>query len=409
MPTFSYTARDRAGQQSTGVIAAKDPTEVREVLRNKDLFVTQIKEKSGPSQGSGGGLFSAFSKKKVKLTDMVVMSRQLATLVRAGISIVECLYAVAEQTENPVLKHTLSDIRLDVLTGSTLTDAMRKHPKVLSETYTSLVQAGETGGVLETTLEIAATQFDQEAELREKVKAAFVYPIIVLVASVGVVFFMLVFIVPVFAKVYEQFHAQLPAVTQLLVTMSFVIVHYWWMVLLCGIGIVMAFKRYIQTPTGRKIFDQIMLKLPLLGKLNRKIAVSRFTQTFAGAIKAGVPILRALAISAQTSGNVIIMDAIKKVANFVKEGATLSVPLEQTGQFPPMVTRMVSAGEQSGNLDTMLEEITKFYNRDIEYTVGKLTRIMEPAMTVVVGGIVLCVLLALYMPIFNLTNVVRSK
>jgi type IV pilus assembly protein PilC len=409
MPTFSYTARDRAGQQSTGVIAAKDPTEVREVLRNKDLFVTQIKEKSGPSQGSGGGLFSAFSKKKVKLTDMVVMSRQLATLVRAGISIVECLYAVAEQTENPVLKHTLSDIRLDVLTGSTLTDAMRKHPKVLSETYTSLVQAGETGGVLETTLEIAATQFDQEAELREKVKAAFVYPIIVLVASVGVVFFMLVFIVPVFAKVYEQFHAQLPAVTQLLVTMSFVIVHYWWMVLLCGIGIVMAFKRYIQTPTGRKIFDQIMLKLPLLGKLNRKIAVSRFTQTFAGAIKAGVPILRALAISAQTSGNVIIMDAIKKVANFVKEGATLSVPLEQTGQFPPMVTRMVSAGEQSGNLDTMLEEITKFYNRDIEYTVGKLTRIMEPAMTVVVGGIVLFVLLALYMPIFNLTNVVRSK
>lgn len=156
------------------------------------------------------------------------------------------------------------------------------------------------------------------------------------------------------------------------------------------------------------MFDTLMLKVPLLGPLNRKIAVARFTQTFAGATKAGVPILRALAISAQTSGNVVIMEAIKKVAGFVKDGSTLTVPLEQTGQFPPMVTRMIAAGEQSGNLDTMLEEITHFYNRDIEYTVNKLTKILEPAMTIVVGGIVLFVLLALYMPIFNLTNVVKS-
>ena len=406
MPTFSYTARDRAGTPSNGVIAAKNPTEVRQILRNKDLFVTVLREQAGPSAPGGGIL--PFKGKKVKLTELVVMSRQMATLVRAGISIVECLHAVGEQTENPTLKQAITEIRLDVLTGSTLTDAMRKHARILNEMYVSLVQAGETGGVLERTLEIAAQQFDQEAELQEKVKAAFVYPMVVLVASVGVVFFMLIFIVPVFAKVYDQFHATLPPVTLALVMLSSFILHYWWTVLAAGYGGGFLLRRYIRTPAGRTVYDRLMLKLPLLGPLNRKIAVARFTQTFAGATKAGVPILRALAISAQTSGNVVIMEAIKKVAGFVKDGSTLTVPLEQTGQFPPMVTRMIAAGEQSGNLDTMLEEITHFYNRDIEYTVGKLTKILEPAMTVVVGGIVLFVLLALYMPIFNLTNVVKA-
>ena len=406
MPTFNYSARDRSGTQSSGVIAAKDATEVREVLRNKELFVTTLREQAGPAAPGAG--FQLFKSKKVKLNELVVMSRQMATLVRAGISIVECLYAVGAQTENPVLKQAINEIRLDVLTGSTLTDAMRKHSRILNEMYVSLVQAGETGGVLERTLEIAAVQFDQEAELQEKVKAAFVYPMVVLVASVGVVFFMLIFIVPVFAKVYDQFHAVLPPVTLLLVSLSSFILNYWWIVLAASYAASFGIKRYIRTPAGRVMFDRLMLKLPLMGPLNRKIAVARFTQTFAGATKAGVPILRALAISAQTSGNVVIMEAIKKVAGFVKDGSTLTIPLEQTGQFPPMVTRMIAAGEQSGNLDTMLEEITHFYNRDIEYTVNRLTKILEPAMTIIVGGIVLFVLLALYMPIFNLTNVVKA-
>jgi type IV pilus assembly protein PilC len=406
MPTFNYTARDRSGTQSNGVIAAKNAAEVREVLRNKELFVTTMREQAGPA--TQGGSFSLFKSKKVKLKELVVMSRQMATLVRAGISIVECLHAVEDQTENPTLKKVLNEIRLDVLTGSTLTDAMRKHALILNEMYVSLVQAGETGGVLERTLEIAATQFDQEAELREKVSAAFVYPMVVFVASVGVVLFMLIFIVPVFAKVYDGFHATLPPVTLLLVLLSSFVLHYWWIVVGAAYGITHLMKRYIRTPTGKMMFDKLMLKLPLIGPLNRKIAVARFAQTFAGAIKAGVPILRALAISAQTSGNVVIMEAIKTVANFVKDGSTLTVPLEQTGQFPPMVTRMIAAGEHSGNLDTMLEEVTRFYNRDIAYTVDKMTKILEPAMTVVVGGIVLFVLLALYMPIFNLTNVIRT-
>jgi type IV pilus assembly protein PilC len=403
MATFSYTARDRSGSQKAGVLDARSVTEARETLRMRELFVTDIAEKAAAAPS--GGLFR---KKGVKLGDMVVMSRQLATLVKAGLSIIECLNAVSDQTESAALSQALEQVRLDVLTGSTLAESMHRHPKVFSEQYIALVNAGETGGVLDQTLDVAADQFDKEADLREKVKSAFVYPAIVLIASIGVVTFMLVFIVPVFADVYKQFNAELPAITQMLVTLSFVILHYWWMI---AIGAFVAFrviKQYVASPSGKRMFDLLMLKLPLLGKLNRKIAVARFTQTFAGAVTAGVPILRALTISAQTSGNIILMEAITKVIAQVKDGATLSGPLEQSGQFPPLVTRMIAAGEQSGNLDEMLNEITKFYSRDIEYTVGKLTRIMEPAMTVAVGGIVLFVLLALYMPIFNLTHVVRK-
>lgn len=405
MPSYHYTARDRGGQQTSGVIAAKDAVEVRELLRNKELFVTGVRQQSEEFEGKRTQRRRG---KRVKLGDVVVMSRQLATLVRAGLSIVECLNAVATQTENKSLAEAVKRVRMDVLSGSTLTDAMKQHPHIFNELYVSLVQAGETGGVLEQTLEVAASQFDKEAELRDKVKAAFVYPAVVAVASVLVVIFMLVFIVPVFAKVYTQFHATLPPVTRLLVTLSDVVCHFWWIVLPCCYMVYRLLRAYVCTPGGRKRFDRLKLKVPLMGKLMRKIAIARFTETLAGAIKAGVPILRALATSGQTSGNVIIMEAVNTVSAAVKEGATLSAPLEQTREFPPMVTRMVAAGEQSGNLDSMLEEITRFYNRDIEYTVGQLTRVMEPAMTVVVGGIVLFVLLALYMPVFNLTNVVHK-
>ena len=402
MSSFTYTARDRNGAQKLGTVDARHVNEARDLLRAKDLFVVEIQEKK-LNDGA-----TKKRKKKVKLGDMVVMSRQLATLVRAGLSIIECLHIVATQTDNPTFSDALNEVRLAVLTGSTLADALRRHPKVFNEKYIALVQAGETGGVLDKTLEIAATQFDAEADLKEKVKAAFVYPMVVMFASIAVVIFMLVFIVPVFANVYKSFGASLPPVTQLLVTMSFVIINYWWLVAVGSVGLVKGLKKAHASPKGRRMFDQLMLKIPLLGPLNRKIAVSRFTQTFSGSVEAGVPILRALAISAQTSGNVIIMEAINKVTIQVKDGSTLTAPLEATGQFPPLVCKMIAAGEQSGNLDEMLSEITKFYSRDIEYTVGKLTRIMEPAMTVVVGGIVLFVLLALYMPVFNLTQVVHK-
>ena len=404
MPTFTYTARDRSGQMITGIQAAANPGDLRGQLREKNLFVTDAHEQSGTGEDAPS---SIFGRKKVKLNDMVVMSRQLATLVHAGLNITECLYSVAEQSENPTLAASLDAVRKDVLSGSTLADGMRKHPDVYNEMYVSLVQAGEAGGLLDKTLETAAIQFDQEAELREKIKAAMTMPILVVIVAVGVVIFMLTAIVPVFAKVYEQFHATLPLVTLLLVKVSAIVVHYWLWVLIGLIVTVTVLRRFIKTSRGRHIYDKLKLKLPLLGKLNRKIAISRFCQTFSGMSAAGVPILRSLAVSANTCGNVIIQEAVMRVAEQVQQGAGLSKPLEATGEFPPMVTRLISAGEQSGNIDAMLAEITAFYNRDIQYTVDKLTKLMEPLMTIVVGCLVLFILLALYMPIFSLTQVLK--
>ncbi len=405
MPTFTYTARDRSGELITGVQSAGNLGDLRGQLREKNLFVTDAREQSGLEDDEPSSLFR---RKRVKLGDMVVMSRQLATLVRAGLNITECLYSVAGQSENPTLTATLDAVRKDVLSGSTLADAMRKHPDVFNEMYVALVQAGETGGLLDKTLETAAVQFNQEADLREKVKAAMTYPILVIVVAVGVVAFMLTAIVPVFAKVYEQFHAPLPFITLMLVKVSAIVVHYWFWVLV-GLGISLyILRRIIKTPRGRHIYDRLKLKLPLLGKLNRKIAIARFCQTFAGMSAAGVPILRSLAVSANTSGNVIIQEAVMKVAEQVQQGAGLAKPLEATNEFPLMVTRLIAAGEQSGNIDEMLSEITAFYNRDIQYTVEKLTKLMEPLMTIVVGVLVLFILLALYMPIFSLTQVLRS-
>jgi type IV pilus assembly protein PilC len=403
MPVFEYVARDREGKQTNGVIAARDQAEVKEKLRKGEMYVTRLKQQATASQSSG-----LFSNKKVKLRDMVVASRQFATLVRAGLPIVECLHVIAEQSEHVLLKKTLDTVRIDIMSGGSLGTAMQKHPKVFSELYIALVSAGESGGFLEQTLDIAAEQFDKEAELRENVKAAFVYPVVVMITSVLVVAAMLIFVVPIFSNVYKQFHADLPPVTQGLVTLSFILLNYWWALFLGIAGVVMGARRYVATPTGRRNYDRLKLKLPLLGKLNRKIAISRFTETFGGTMRAGVPILQALTVAANTSGNIIFIEAIKKVSDFIKEGSSLSVPMEHTGEFPVMVTRMIAAGEVSGNLDQMLTEITHFYERDIRYTVQQLTRMMEPIMTVMVGSVVLVILIALYMPIFNLSQVLRK-
>lgn len=408
MPTFSYTARDREGNISTGSAAARDLEELRSSLRARDLFLTKVQQVADQSLAQAPSVQRVAGRRRVGLGDMVVMSRQLATLVRAGIPIVDAVHNTAAQTESEPLARALQEVRLDVLSGLTLSEAMAKHPRIFSELYVTLVRAGEAGGVLEDTLETAAIQFDREAELREKVKAAAVYPAIVVIVAVLVVIFMLTFIVPVFAQVYQQFRAELPPITRMLVEMSKFLQRFWWVGLLVIAAVTYALRRYAISPAGRLRYDQFKLKMPLFGKLNRKIAIARFTRTLSAVMKAGVPILQALSISASTSGNQVIMLAVERVTQFVKEGASLAVTLAQTGEFPPMVSRMVAAGEQSGNLDEMLEQVTRFYDRDIEYTVSRLTRLLEPLMTVIVGGIVLFVLLALYMPIFNLSRVLRK-
>jgi type IV pilus assembly protein PilC len=406
MPVYEYAARNRQGKLETGTLNADTERELREALRSDSLFLTQFKVKFDPTSSSTqqeAGLFAP----KVKLRDMVVMSRQLATLVRAGLPINEALNTCSAQTENRTLAKVLRELRLDIIAGDSLSQAMRKHPRIFSELYCSLVEAGEAGGVLDKTLDVAAEQFDKEAELRERVKAAMTYPIIVLVAAFGVVAFMLLMIVPTFAKVYVQFKAELPIVTKLLVVMSGFMVSRGWLFALGVVATYFICRRINRTPKGKRFFDQLKLRIPMVGPLLRKVAVARFCQTFSSMTSGGVPILKALQVSAITSGNVIIEENVLKVAHAVKEGETISKPLEATGQFPPMVTKMIASGEDSGNLSEMLDEINHFYERDIQYSVDRLTKLMEPLMTVVVGGIVLFVLLALYYPVFNLTKVIR--
>jgi type IV pilus assembly protein PilC len=409
MPVYEYSARNREGKLESGTLNADSERDLREALRSDALFLTQYKVKFDASQPTvdkrPGELWAA----KVKLRDMVVMSRQLATLVRAGLPVNEALQTCASQTENQTLARTMRAVRVDILSGDSMSQAMRKHPKVFSELYCALVEAGEAGGVLDRTLDVAAEQFDKEAELRERVMAAMTYPIIVVVAAVGVVAFMLLMIVPTFAKVYVQFKAELPFVTMTLVTLSGWMVTRGWAFILGIIVIFFLSRWYNKTPKGKRFFDRMKLSIPLVGKVLRKVAVARFCQTLSSMTNGGVPILKALQVSGSTAGNMTITDAVEKVTASIKEGETLSKPLEESGEFPAMVTKMIASGEESGNLSEMLDEINRFYERDIEYSVDRLTKIMEPLLTVMVGGIVLFVLLALYYPVFNLTKVVKRN
>ena len=408
MPTYEYTARDRDGNMSSGVLIAENENQLRQSLRIKELFVTNYHVRSDYQAAKGAdATFNLFRPRRVKLTDMVVMSRQLSTLVRAGLSIVEALDTVANQTENVMLTEALWAVRLDVIGGDSLSTAMRKRPKVFNELYCALVEAGEVGGMLEHTLDVAAVEFDKQQTLREQVRSALTYPILVVMAAIFVVIFMLTFIVPIFAKIYAQFNAQLPTITQLLITISAVVLHWWYIILpiiLLGLFLI---REYYQTEQGKQVIDRFKLKIPILGKLLHKMAVAQFTNTWAGTTKGGIPILSALQVSARTANNVVIRDAVMNVAQDVQAGASLATSLEEKGKFPPLVVRMVASGEKSGNLDEMLDELTHFYERDIEYSVQRMVRMMEPAITVVVGSLVLFFLLALYMPIWNLTKVIR--
>lgn len=404
MPNYTYSARDMNGNMSNGVMQADNDAELRDKLRSSGLFLTRFKKSSDSAQKAR----SSFLPKKIKLMDLVIMSRQFATLVRSGVPIVETLAALKAQTENPTIAEALGALQLDVLEGANLSSAMEKHPRVFGPLYVSLVSAGEASGSLDMALEIIAEQLEKESVVQEQVKSAMAYPKLVVLACFGVVTFMLVFIVPTFSKVYAQFHATLPSVTLLLVSISGFVTKFWWLAILMVIGVIQGIKKFRATPYGKHLLDRVSLKAPLLGSVMRKIAIARFSQTLAGATKSGVPILNGLAISADTSGNSVISEAVHRVASLVSEGSPLAATLDQTGQFPPMVTRMIAAGEKAGNLEEMLSEIAKFYSRDVDYAVGRMTKMIEPLMTIVVGGIVLFILVALYMPVFNLSNVIKK-
>jgi type IV pilus assembly protein PilC len=403
MPVYSYTARDIDGQIVTGSSAAADETIIRRDLRENGLYVVSLAE-----QMERRGLADLWARVRgVKLGDLVIFSQQLSTMVGAGLPILECLHELIDGTDSLPLRRALQQVARDIQGGSTFSQALAQHPKIFSELFVALVHAGEVGGVLEQSLEAIAESLDKEQELREKVKSAFVYPVVVLLVAAGVVTFMLLYIIPIFERVYAQFRAQLPAPTRMLIAVSNAMTEYWWIGFLGLIGLVLGFRAVIATERGGRIWDRVKLRIPLLGKLIRKIVVARFVRTLGILLGAGVPMLSALRTAADVAANSEFRDAISGVATDVTEGASLSVPLRACGKFPNLVPRLVQAGEESGDLDGMLLKVAHFLDRDIEYTVRRLTTLMEPALTVVLGGIVGTIVVSLYMPIFTLAVVVR--
>jgi type IV pilus assembly protein PilC len=401
--TFTYKARNRRGEILQDQVEGLDTMSVVSSLRQQGLLVIDVKEQ-GVAQRD---LFEAF--KKVRLGDLVVFTRQFATMINAGLPIVRSLYILSEQTENRKLKDTIDAVRKDVEAGLALSEALDKHPKVFSRLYIEMVRAGEIGGILDGVLLRIADQLENDQELRRKIKSAMTYPIIVLILAILAASFMLIFIVPIFARMFEDLGGTLPLPTRVAMGISDILTSIFGVFVYAGMGAaVFGFLRWKKTENGRRIWGRISLRLPAkIGDVLQKVALARFARTLGTLSAAGVPILQALEITATSSGNWVVENALLKSRDAIREGIPIYKPLESEPVFPPMVTRMIAVGEETGDVDGMLGKIADFYESEVDATVKALTSIIEPLMIVVVGGIVGGIIIAMYLPMFKIFELVE--
>ncbi|UCC67375.1 MAG: type II secretion system F family protein [Armatimonadota bacterium] len=403
MPTFRYRARDDSGALVRGTLAAENERLVKLRVTEMGYFpvaVTEMKERGEKALG--------FLPRRVRHDDLVVFSWQFAAMIGAGIPLIQCLSALRDQTESPELSRAVGDIRQRVQDGQSLSSAMSRYPQIFSSIMTSMVKSGESGGFLELSLERIAVQMDKDADLRQRVRSAFVYPVLVIGLAIVIVAFLLLFVIPVFAQVYEGAGLELPGTTKALIVVSNFFALFWWAVGLGVVGIVMGARAWARSERGRPKADALKLKMPLFGVLLRKVSIARSIRVLGTLVSTGVPLVDALEDAARVSGNYVIASALQFAIVRVTEGDKLRQPLEASEEFPPMVIQMVAAGEESGDLGGMMNKVADFYDRDIEYTVKRLTTIMEPLLTVVLGAIVGFVAISMYMPIFNLTALLKQ-
>jgi type IV pilus assembly protein PilC len=402
MATFVFKAMDLAGAKATGEVEAESKQRVADQLKSRGLIVLDIKDKSGSKE-----LKLPFGN-KVKATDLTIMTRQLSTMVSSGMTILRSLYVLEAQTENPALTAVLVDVRKDVEAGLPLSDAFERHPKVFSPLFVAMTRAGETGGLLESSLIRIADQLESEDGLRRQVKSAMVYPTVVMVFAMVVLLALVAFIVPVFVGVFKQFGGSLPAITQITVGMSHVVTHQWYLLIGGTVGTVYAFRKWKSSYRGRGQWDKLRLRIPFkIGDIVQKIALARWSRTLSALVTAGVPLLQALDITAKTAGNRVIEDAMGAVIESVTRGGTISGPLKDAPVFPSMVVHMLGVGEETGAMDQMLSKIADFYEDQVEASVKSLTSILEPVMLVVVGGIVGFIVVSMYMPLFKVYDNIR--
>jgi len=405
MSVFQYVATNRvSGQRESGRIEVASESAGISILKDRGLLVTSMKAIKSKGGAARGG-----RRKRVSIDDLVIFCRQLATIVNAGLPLIEGLNILGEQVENATFRKVIKQIEKDVEGGDTLTDALERHPKIFSTLFVHLVKAGEASGMLDEILAQLSIYLEKSASLQRKVKSATIYPTVVMTVAVMVVIVLMVWVIPVFEKIFEGFGAKLPMPTQVLITISHFTRDYWYVLLAGGFCAGFLFTRYLKTHKGRYQFDSILLKLPVIGSLFRKVAVSKFSRTFSTLLRSGVNILVALEIVAKTSGNKVIEEAIDGMRASIKEGESIAGPLRESGVFPPMVTRMIDVGERTGALDEMLTKIADFYEDQVDTAVAGLTQMLEPVILVFLGVIVGGILIAMYMPMFKMTTIIKGK
>jgi type IV pilus assembly protein PilC len=400
--TYAYKVRDRAGNLITGTLVADSEGLVLHRLREQGYTPLEVgKEKKGLN------LEINLKAKKVKLKEVAIFSRQFATMINSGLPILRALSILADQTSNPTLAKALSDSRMDVEQGASLSQALVKHPKVFNDLYIAMVRSGETGGSLDTTLLALAETLEREVKLRGKIKSAMTYPVAVVGLVILIMSAMLLFVVPQFKSIYAQLGGVLPLPTRILLVVSDIFKKFWWIVLALVFLFRYLFRRYKKTEAGRAMVDTIKLRIPVFGSLFHKTALARFSSTLAMLMKAGVPILQAMDIVVDTVNNRVIGHAVEDVQDSVRQGESMAKPLSRHPVFPPMVVQMISVGEETGQVDTMLEKVAQFYNQEVEASVDALTSLIEPLLIAFIGGMVGAAVIALYMPMFQIINLIK--
>jgi len=405
MPVFVWKGRTTAGEIQTGELTLDSQEEALAALRKKRIIITSVREKKAdvkltlPKFGSG-----------VSTRDLAIFTRQFATMINAGLPLVQCLDILSKQTEKENFRAIIAQVMREVEAGNTLAESLAKkeNNRVFDELFVNMVEAGEAGGILDDILQRLATFIEKAEALKRKIKGAMVYPAVVMTVAVLATAFMLIFIIPTFAKMFTGFGAELPLPTKIVMGLSSFLRSYWWVMLLAIGGFVVGIQRYYRTERGQIAIDRFLLKIPVLGDVIRKGAVARFTRTLGTLISSGVPILTGLEITARTAGNRVIQDAIMAARASIREGETISAPLRTSNVFPPMVVQMISVGEETGALDDMLTRIADFYDDEVDTAVESLTSLIEPIMIVFMGSVVGGMVIAMYLPMFKLINVVAS-
>lgn len=401
MPVYTYKARTQSGEIKKGEVEAENERALNAKLAQQGYLPVEIKLKPRKEDSFIGGMAAKF-REKVPLKALAIFARQFSTMINAGLSLVKCLDILGEQTEDKTLRKFIGRIKQSVEDGSTLASAFEQFPRTFSKLFTNLVHAGEVGGVLDEVMDRLAGFLEKDQQLRSKIRSSMTYPAIILFVAIGVVIFLVTFVLPTFIQMFEGMDLELPLMTKALLAVSEGLRTYWYIFLLgLSFGLV-GLGRYIATPAGKRQFDQLVLKVPVFGPLNQKVAISRFARTLSTLLASGVPVLQAMEVVAEAAGNVVVTKAVMTARTSIKEGESIAGPLAESGIFPPMVTQMIAVGEETGNLETMLTKVSDFYDLEVDATVSALTSLLEPLLMVGMGVIVGFIVIAMFLPMFQL-------